>query len=63
MRRDNPDKTFYPASDMAICPNMKLTTLEKVRWALDGMHNEITLDRETIAKAKRCIQRMLIYRG
>jgi len=63
MRRDNPDKTFYPASDMAICPNMKLTTLEKVLWALDGMHNEITLDRETMAKAKRCIQKMLIYRG
>jgi quinolinate synthase len=62
MRRDNPDKTFYPASDIAICPNMKLTTLEKVLWALDGMHNEITLDREIIAKAKRCIQRMLIYR-
>jgi quinolinate synthase len=63
MRRDNPGKSFYPASDMAICPNMKLTTLEKVLWALDGMHNEITLDRETMAKAKRCIQRMLIYRG
>jgi quinolinate synthase len=63
MRRDNPDKSFYPASDMAICPNMKLTTLEKVLWALDGMHNEITLDRETMAKAKRCIQKMLIYRG
>jgi quinolinate synthase len=62
MRRDNPDKSFYPASDMAICPNMKLTTLEKVLWALDGMNNEITLPRETIAKAKKCIQRMLLYR-
>jgi quinolinate synthase len=47
---------------MAICPNMKLTTLEKVLWALDGMNNEITLPRETIAKAKKCIQRMLLYR-
>ena len=62
MRRDNPDKSFYPASDLAICPNMKLITLEKVLWALEGMHDEITLPRETIAKAKKCIQRMLLYR-
>jgi quinolinate synthase len=62
MRRDNPDKTFYPASDIAICPNMKLITLEKVLWALEEMHDEITLPRETIAKAKKCIQRMLLYR-
>jgi hypothetical protein len=26
------------------------------------MHDEITLPRETIAKAKKCIQRMLLYR-
>lgn len=62
MRKNNPDKTFYPASDMAICPNMKLITLEKVLLSLEEMHDEITLPRETIAKAKKCIQRMLLYR-
>lgn len=62
MRRDNPDKTFYPASDKAICPNMKRITLEKVLWALEEMRDEITLPRETISKAKKCIQRMLLYR-
>jgi quinolinate synthase len=41
---------------------MKLITLEKVLWALEEMHNEITLPREIIAKAKKCIQRMLLYR-
>ncbi len=61
--KENPEKTFYPASDLAICPNMKLTTLEKVLWSLDEMRHEITLPRDTIAKAKQCIQRMLIYRA
>ena len=63
IRKNNPDKTFYPASDKAVCPNMKLTTLEKVLWALEEMRYEITLPRETIAKAKKCIQKMLIYRS
>ncbi|HVN70464.1 MAG TPA: quinolinate synthase NadA [Desulfomonilia bacterium] len=63
MRRDNPEKTFYPASEIAVCPNMKLTTLEKVLWSLQEMRNEITLPRETMAKARQCIQRMLIYRS
>jgi quinolinate synthase len=63
LKKENPEKTFYPASDKAVCPNMKLTTLEKVLWSLEEMSNEITLPRETIAKAKRCIQKMLEYRA
>jgi len=63
LQQDNPDKSFHPASDKAICPNMKLTTLEKILCALENMHHEVTLPRETIAKAKQCIQRMLIYRA
>ncbi|HHO75474.1 MAG TPA: quinolinate synthase NadA [Deltaproteobacteria bacterium] len=63
MQLDNPDKTFYPASDKAVCPNMKLTTLEKVLWALEEMHHEITLPDETIFRAKKCIEKMLTYRS
>jgi quinolinate synthase len=63
IRKDNPGKVFYPASEKAVCPNMKKTTLEKVLWALEGMGPEITLPRETMAKAKQCIQKMLIYRA
>jgi len=63
IRKENPGKEFYPASENAICPNMKKITLEKVLWALEGMGPEITLPRETMAKAKQCIQKMLIYRA
>jgi quinolinate synthase len=62
LKKENPGKVFYPATDKAVCPNMKLTTLEKVLWSLEEMGHEITLPRETIAKAKQCIQKMLIYR-
>jgi len=62
LRKQDPDKDFYPATDEAVCPNMKLTTPEKVLLSLQEMRHEIELPRETIAQAKQCIQRMLIYR-
>ena len=30
LRKENPEKNFYPASAQAICPDMKKITLEKV---------------------------------
>jgi len=34
-------KEFIPASERAICPNMRRITLEKVFWSLDEMSHEI----------------------
>ena len=59
LRKENPDKVFYPASELAICPNMKLTTLEKVLWSLEGMNYEVNVPEEVISRAKQSIQRML----
>ncbi|MFA4916574.1 MAG: quinolinate synthase NadA [Syntrophales bacterium] len=59
LRRENPDKVFYPASELAVCPNMKLTTLEKVLWSLQRLEHEVTVPEEIIARAKQSIQRML----
>ena len=63
MRRRDPDKVFYAASELATCPNMKLTTLDKILWSLEEMQNEVVLPQETIYKAKQCIRRMLEYRA
>jgi quinolinate synthase len=63
MRQANPDKIFYPATEKAVCPNMKLTTLEKVLVSLDEMQTEVVLDQDTIYKARQCIRRMLEYRA
>jgi quinolinate synthase len=59
MKKEIPGKSFYPASERATCPNMKLTTLEKISWALEDMHFEVKVPPEIIAKAKRSLQIML----
>lgn len=59
---ENPKKKFYPATELAICPNMKLTTLEKVLWALQDMKNEITVPDKIAKRAKIAIDRMISAR-
>ena len=63
MKKENPDKIFYPASERATCPNMKLTTLEKVLWSLEEMGHEVTLPQDTMRKAKTCLQRMIDHKS
>lgn len=59
MKKENPGKFFYPASDQAICPNMKRTTLEKVLWSLKDMTYEITVPQNIMDKARLSIERMI----
>ena len=61
LKKENPQKTFYAASDLAVCPNMKLTTLEKVLSSLEKMRYEITVSEKIISRARQGIQRMLDY--
>jgi quinolinate synthase len=63
LRKENPEKLFYPANEDAVCPNMKLNSLEKVLASLQDMKHAITLDREVMHKARKCIRRMLEYRA
>lgn len=62
LQKDNPEKLFYPASQRAVCPNMKLTTLEKVLWALEDLPDPIELPEEILRKAAIPIKRMLSLR-
>jgi len=59
LKKENPGKTFYPASDLAVCPNMKLTTLEKVHSCLKNMEFMIELPEDTISRAGQSIQKMV----
>jgi quinolinate synthase len=59
LQRKYPDKKFYPVSDLAVCPNMKKNTLEKVLWVLQEMKNEIKVPEDIRAKAYLPIKRML----
>ena len=63
LRREMPEKTFIPGpTDHCACSEcryMKMNTLEKAVVALENLAPEVTLEGETIAKAKNPIERML----
>jgi len=59
LRKENPGKRFIPVSEQAICPNMKLITLEKVLWSLEEMSPEIKVPEAIRLKAKTAVDRML----
>ena len=59
LEKENPGKRFIPVSEKAICPNMKLITLEKVLWSLEEMQPRVTVPEAIRLKAKAAIDRML----
>jgi quinolinate synthase len=59
MRKENPDKTFLPVKDDAVCQYMKTITLEKVYRSLRDMVYEIKVPDEVASKARLSIERML----
>ncbi len=59
LRKENPSKRFIPASEQAICPNMKLITLEKILWSLEGMVYQVSVPEELLDKARKPVERML----
>ncbi len=62
LKKENPQKEFYPANDSAICEDMKKTSLEKVLCSLEEGKHEIFLETEVGLGAKRSIDRMLNFR-
>ncbi|MDD4909286.1 MAG: quinolinate synthase NadA [Candidatus Omnitrophica bacterium] len=59
LKTDNPDKGFYPASEKAVCPNMKRTTIEKVLWALEELREEVYVPERIRKPALKAIEAML----
>ena len=59
LQKENPDKEFYSPSEHAVCPNMKLTTLQKVVDALENMEYKITVAEDVRMRAKRALNKML----
>jgi quinolinate synthase len=62
LRKENPDKRFYPATTAASCANMKRTTLEKVLWCLEDMRNEVRVDEEVRRRALAALNAMVAAR-
>lgn len=59
LSKDNPGKKFYPATDLAVCPNMKRTTQEKILWSLEELKEEVSVPDEIRKRAKKAIDKML----
>jgi quinolinate synthase len=59
LRKENPGKLFYPASEKAICPNMKKITLDKVLASLVNMAPEVRVPEDIRVRAKAAVDRML----
>jgi quinolinate synthase len=59
LKKDNPHKEFYPATEAAVCPNMKRTTQEKIIWALEELKHEVRVPDEIRKRALKAINRML----
>lgn len=59
LQKEQPEKTFYHISPVAICPNMKRTTLEKLLWSLQDLQTPVNIPDEVADKARMAIRRMI----
>ena len=59
LSKDIPGKRFYPVTESSVCPNMKLTTLDKVLRALRAEAPVVELPEDVRKGALRAVQRMI----
>lgn len=59
LKKQNPDKKFYAAGNLQICPNMKKITMEKLLATLKEEQPEVILSEELMENAKAPMLRML----
>jgi quinolinate synthase len=59
LRKENPGKKFIPVSEQAVCPRMKLITLDTVLWSLENMTHQIKVPERIRIRAKAAVDKML----
>ena len=62
LKKDNPNKQFYPVINPQICVDMKKATLEKIETMLNNLENEqeVILDEIVMETAKKPLEQMLV---
>ena len=63
LKKENPDKEFFPAKDLAFCFNMKKIDLNKVLKSLKGLKYEVKVPPEVSQKALGSIKKMIQIKG
>jgi len=59
LRKENPEAEYIPASDKAVCPNMKKITAEKLLWSLEDGTYRVTVQEDVASRARKSLQRMM----
>ncbi len=59
LKKQNPDKRFYPASPNMICKDMKKTGLEEILRALEQEEPVVKVPEETRIRAFKAVERMM----
>jgi quinolinate synthase len=59
LKKENPEKNFYPAKDLALCYNMKKIDLKKVLIALKDMVYKVEVPIEIGERARGAIEAMI----
>jgi len=63
LKKDNPEKQFILAYQEAVCPNMKLNTLDRLYVSLKDEKHLITVPPAVAKKARKALERMLELSG
>ncbi len=59
LKKQNPEAEFVPASERAVCPNMKKITLDKLIGSLEDMRYKITVPDRIRIEARKALDRMV----
>ncbi len=59
LKKEMPEKTFWPAKEDFLCEDMKKNTLETLLRALQEETNEIVLDEAVLKRARRALDKMI----
>jgi quinolinate synthase len=58
LQKENPEKEFIIAYDGAVCPNMKLNTLERIYSSLKEEKHPIAVPNPIAKKARKALENM-----
>ena len=59
LKKNNPEKEFYPLTETLICPDMKKITLDKIIDSLEKNTFEVDLEEQFAKEAHAPLVRML----
>ncbi len=62
LRKENPSKQFFTAYDGAVCPNMKLNTLDRIYASLKDEKYVVKVPEAIAEKARLALERMFLFK-